>query len=96
MNEPAKRVGSDQTKKPQNNKYNCNGIKHDDYPLIFLTQIRTGSVSVNRTIGQHLLDRPLATISGVFTKQYNSTRYAYCVRIGVYALFVGVHNKIIR
>ncbi|GEM_PF-3855002 len=96
MNESAERVGSDQTKKPQNNKYNCNGIKHDDYPLIFLTQIPTGSVRVNRAIGQRLLDRPLATISGVFAKQYNSTRHTHCVRIGVCVLFVGVHNKIIR
>jgi hypothetical protein len=64
MNKSAKRVGRDQTKKPQNNKYNCNGIKHDSYPLMFLTQTPTGSVRVNRAIGQHLLDRPLATTSG--------------------------------
>lgn len=68
MDETAERVRSDQSKNPQNKKNNCNCIKHDNYPFMLLIRDPTGSVQVNRAVGQRLRDARLLRLRVDFAK----------------------------
>jgi hypothetical protein len=39
VNKPANGVGRDQAKKPQNEQYRCDRIKHDGYPYVCTEKI---------------------------------------------------------